>query len=141
MSFSFSPGMGPRGAIRHFSGEAKQGRFFNRVVVRGMLAFLRPYRLRMTVAIVLMLAVTGLTLLAPYLMKIAIDDYIAAGNTDGLAQIALYTGLTFLGLFVATAVQQYILGWVGQRVLADLRAALFRHLQALPLNMMILQCS
>lgn len=134
MSFSFSPNMGPRGAIQQFSGQGGHGRFFNREVVRGMLAFLRPYRTRMLIAIGLMLVVTALTLLAPYLMKIAIDEYIAAGNTAGLAQIAVLTALTFLGLYVATAVQQYILGWVGQRVLADLREALFRHLQSLSLS-------
>ena len=134
MSFSFSPGMGPRGAIRQFSGEAKEGRLFNRAVVREMLTYLRPYRRRMLLAILLMLAVTALTLLAPYLIKIAIDDYIATRNTDGLAEVAIWAALTFLGLFGASAIQQYILGWVGQRVLADLREDLFRHLQRLPLS-------
>ena len=56
------------------------------------------------------------------------------GDSDGLATIALQTGAAFLGLYIVTASQQYLLGWVGQRVLANLREALVRHLQALPLS-------
>ncbi|MCJ7622951.1 MAG: ABC transporter ATP-binding protein, partial [Anaerolineaceae bacterium] len=134
MSFSFRPGMGPKGAIRRLGAEPKDGRFFDLQVISGMLSFLNPYRMRMFLAVILMLMVTGFTLLTPYLIKIAIDQYIALGDTAGLGQIIALTGAAFLGLFLATAAQQYILSWVGQRVLADLREALFHHLQVLPLS-------
>lgn len=134
MSFSFSPGFGPRGALRQFGGEGKDGRFFNRHVVLGMLAFVRPYWPRMLIATLLMLVVTTLTLLIPYLIKVALDDYIAVGDAPGLSNIAWQIAAAFLGLYVATASQQYLLGWVGQRVLANLRQALVTHLQALPLS-------
>ncbi|MEA3438937.1 MAG: ABC transporter ATP-binding protein, partial [Chloroflexota bacterium] len=52
----------------------------------------------------------------------------------GLARMAILTAITFSALYGATATLQYNLSWVGQRVLADLREALFRHLQALPLS-------
>ena len=39
----------------------------------------------------------------------------------------------FAGLYLASMAQRYLLSWVGQKVLADLRSALFRHLQELPL--------
>lgn len=126
--------MGPKGAIRRLGGEVRDGRFFDRKVISGMLSFLRPYRQRMYLATLLMLMVTGFTLLAPFLIKIAIDQYIIMGDTSGLGQIVALTGAAFFGLFVATAAQQYILSWVGQRVLADLREALFRHLQVLSLS-------
>lgn len=126
--------MGPKGAIRRLGGEVRDGRFFDREVISGMLSFLRPYRKRMYLAALLMLMVTGFTLLAPFLIKIAIDQYIIMGDTSGLGQIVALTGAAFFGLFVATAAQQYILSWVGQRVLADLREALFRHLQVLSLS-------
>ncbi len=134
MSFSFSPGMGPRGAIHQFGGEGKDGRFFNKSVVTGMLAFVRPYWRRMSIAALLMLVTTGLTLLIPILMQVAIDEHIIIGDNDGLARIALWLGAAFLGLYGATAVQQYTLAWVGQRVLTNIREAMFRHLQALPLS-------
>ncbi|MCA9921908.1 MAG: ABC transporter ATP-binding protein, partial [Anaerolineales bacterium] len=136
MSFSIgstSPGMGPRGAIRNF-GQEKDGRFFDWFVVRRMLAFLRPYRLRMGLAILMMLAATGLTLLTPYLIKVAIDRHITQGDVPGLTRVVVWTGTAFVGLFAATAVQRYLLSWVGQRVLANMRQQLFAHLQALPLG-------
>jgi ATP-binding cassette subfamily B multidrug efflux pump len=46
----------------------------------------------------------------------------------------LLMAATFLGIYLATSAQQYLLGWVGQRVLSTLRAELFRRLQALPLS-------
>ena len=134
MSFSYTPGMGPRGAIRKFGDGEEEGSYFNWQVITGLLVFLRPYRRRMFLAFMLMLAGTGLTLLVPLLIKIAIDDYITIGNTVGLVRIAVLLGLTFLGLYAATAGQQYLLLWVGQRVLSDLRAALFQHLQRLSLS-------
>jgi ABC-type multidrug transport system fused ATPase/permease subunit len=99
-----------------------------------MLAFLRPYRRQMAAAVVLMLVATALTLLAPYLMKIAIDQHIFRGDDVGLARIALFTALTFVGLYGTTAGQRYLLSWVGQRALANMREQMFSHLQALPLG-------
>ncbi len=46
----------------------------------------------------------------------------------------MVTAVAFFGAFVATAAEQYLLSWVGQRVLANLRGELFRHLQVLPLG-------
>lgn len=136
MSFSIgssSARMGPRGVLDKLGKGDDKGQFFNKQVVVRMLGYLRPYRRQMAAAIVCMLVASGLTLLTPYLIKVAIDQYIVAGDASGLAQIALWTGGAFAGLYVATAVQSYLLSWVGQRVLANLRDHLFRHLQALPL--------
>ncbi len=85
-------------------------------------------------AFIAMLAASGLTLLAPYLVKVAIDGPILAGDVDGLNEIVQLLLLAFLGLYLASMAQRYLLSWVGQRVLADLRSALFRHLQELPLS-------
>jgi ABC-type multidrug transport system fused ATPase/permease subunit len=136
MSFSIGGGglrMGPRGAIRNF-GDSEEGRAFDRRIVLRLLVFLRPHWKRMVVAFLLMLVASALTLTAPYLIKVAIDGPIAEGDAAGLARIALLTAATFAGLFVASAGQQYLLSWVGQRVLATFRAQLFRHLQELPLG-------
>ena len=134
MSFSFSSGMGPRSAINQLGQEGKDGRFFDRSVIFSMLAFVRPYRRKMVLAAGLMLIVTGLTLLTPYLIKVAIDDYIAVGASDGLARVAIWIALSYVGLYLATMGQQYLLGWTSQRVLADVRGAMIRHLQALSLG-------
>jgi ATP-binding cassette subfamily B multidrug efflux pump len=136
MSFSIgstSPRMGPRGAIERF-GDKVEGRAFNPRVVLRLLAYLRPHWRRMAAAFVLMLIASALTLTAPYLVKVAIDQPIAQGDPAGLTRIALLTAAAFAGLYIASAGQSYLLSWVGQRVLATLRAHLFRHLQDLSLG-------
>jgi len=136
MSFTIgtsSAGMGPGQMVRSF-GEEIEGRAFDRRIALRLLGFLRPHWRRMAVAGGLMLVATALSLAAPYLIKVAIDQYIAPGDEAGLVGVALLTAGAFLGLFLASAGQQYLLGWVGQRVLATLRAQLFRHLQDLSLS-------
>jgi ABC-type multidrug transport system fused ATPase/permease subunit len=126
-------GMGPRGALDNFSGDPGEGAAFNRQVMLRLLAYLRPYRRSMFLAFLAMLGVSGLTLLTPYLLKVAVDTFISQGDRAGLARIALLTMAAFIGLYVATAAQQYLLSKVGQHVLANLRSELFSHLQALSL--------
>ena len=130
-----NPGMGPRGVLDSFSsGEDRRGAAFNPRVVSRLLAYLRPYSRQMALAFTSMLVVSALTLTTPYLLKLAIDQYITQGDQAGLSRIALFTMAAFTGLFVATSGQQYFLSWVSQRVLANLRSDLFRHLQRLSLS-------
>ena len=125
--------MGPRRAIENF-GEPAESRAFDLYIARRLLAYLRPYWKRMAFAIALVLVTSALTLSAPYLIKIAIDQPIARGDAAGLTQIALLLAGVFVATYLTTAAVQYLLSWVGQQVLATLRAQLFRHLQALPLG-------
>lgn len=134
MSFSIGSSqthMGPRSAIEEYGGESRGGPIFNlQVILRG-LAFLRPYPRHMIGAFLFMLVESGFTLLIPYLFKVAIDDHITNGNLAGLNRIALLTAVSFAGLFLASAGQRYLISWTGQRVLANLREALFSHIQKL----------
>jgi ABC-type multidrug transport system fused ATPase/permease subunit len=137
MGFSIgvtNPNMGPRGALDSFSGEDRRGAAFNPRVVSRLLGYLRPYSRQMALAFASMLVVSALTLTSPYLLKLAIDQYITQGDSAGLARIALFTMAAFAGLFITTAGQQYFLSWVSQRVLANLRSDLFLHLQHLSLS-------
>ncbi|GAB4280190.1 MAG: ABC transporter ATP-binding protein [Candidatus Promineifilaceae bacterium] len=135
MSFSIGasgPNMGPRGVLRTFGKEA-EGQLFNRQVVKRMLAYLRPYWRRMAIAAILMLIETGLTLLIPYLIKVAIDDAITQANMPKLTQTSLSLAAAFILLYATAVLKRFLLSWVGQRVLANLRNELFRHLQRLSL--------
>lgn len=138
MSFSIgsvSPGMGPRGALDRFGNtDGAVGEVYNPQVVRRMLTYLLPYRWQMIAAFILMLVQSGTTLLIPYLLKIAIDENITGGNLSGLHLTALAIAGSFIMLYFSTLGEGYLLSWVGQRVLATLRAQLFRHLQALPIG-------
>lgn len=124
---------GPRSMLRAHAGGG-EGRAIDPHVIRRLTAYLRPYRKHMAAASVAMLAVTTLSLAAPWLIQLAIDDAIAAGDLPRLALISGLLVLTFLGTYAAHALQTYLLSWVGQRMLATMRAQLFRHLQRLSLR-------
>ncbi len=124
---------GPRYAIDRF-GDAVEGRSFNPRVVLRLLAYVRPYWGRMIGAFAAMILSSALTLVMPYLIKEAIDGPIADSNAAGLDRLAIMMSAALIGLYVTSTIQRYLLGWVGQRVLTDLRAALFRHLQELSLS-------
>ena len=127
--------MGPRGALENFgSKETSGGVVFSRRVVGRMLWYLRPYVPQMALASVLMLAASLLTLWIPYLQKVAIDHDIAGRDLSGLSRTAFSLAAAFIGLYVTTSAQRYLLSWVGQKVLASLRSHLFHHLQILPVG-------
>ncbi|MBN1877978.1 MAG: ABC transporter ATP-binding protein [Anaerolineae bacterium] len=139
MSFSIgnvSMGGGPRGMLHRMGrGEEDQiGRVFDVHVVRRLLAFLKPYWRSMVLAFILMLISSGLGLAVPYLIKVAIDQNITQRDLAGLNQTALLTAGAFIGLYVASASQDYLLSRTGQHVLADIRGKLIRHLQDLHLG-------
>ena len=122
---------GPGGTLRGFADQV-EGRSFNLRVLWYLLIFLRPYALRMLGAFFAMLSVSGLTLVTPLLIKAAIDGPIATGDIADLNEVVLVMLLALAGLYLSSMAQRYLLSWVGQKVLADLRSALFRKLQELP---------
>jgi len=130
-----SVGMGgPRGMLQSFGRYEDEGRAFDRRIVLRLLAFVKPHWRKMVLAFVTMIISTGLSLATPYLVKIAIDQYITQGNVAGLDRVAVLTAIAFAGLFVASVVQQYTLSRTGQQVLATMRNRLFNHLQDLHLG-------
>ena len=73
--------MGPRSAMESF-GERTDGPALDRRVVARLLKYLRPHWRRMGAALLLMLVSTALTLATPYLIKVAIDRFIARGDAQ-----------------------------------------------------------
>jgi ABC-type multidrug transport system fused ATPase/permease subunit len=134
MSFTIGSaptGMGPRGALEDFGSKDVDGAAFNWPILRRMLRYLRPYGWQMGSALLATLVQTAATLAIPYLVKIAIDQHITNGNLPGLGLTALEIGAAYILLYLSTSAERYLLTWVGQRVLANLRAEVFRHLQML----------
>ncbi len=102
--------------------------------LRGLIALLRPYRTRATITFVALLVGTGASLAPPLLAKAAIDSGIEKHNTTALVLIVIAFLAAAVLFWVMTYVQTYLVGWVGQRVLADLRIKIFEHLQTLPIG-------
>src|SRR3954452_10833541 len=93
-----------------------------------------PYRPSTTLALVSLLAATLTALAPPYLAKLAVDDGIRTQNLEALALVVLLFVLAGLAALATSSAQTYFTGWTGERILADLRATLFRHLQRLSLG-------
>jgi ATP-binding cassette subfamily B protein len=102
--------------------------------LRGLLALLRPYRLRMAAMFTALLLGTAASLAPPLLAKVAIDNGISKHDTTTLVLVVLAFMLSALIVWAMTYVQTYLVGWVGQRALADLRIRIFTHLQSLPIG-------
>jgi ATP-binding cassette subfamily B protein len=99
--------------------------------LRGLLALLRPYRGRVALMLAALVVAVGAALAPPYLAGRAIDDGIAGGDLGALNVIVALLIASALLNFGATYAQTYLVSWVGQRALQDLRLRLFEHLQRL----------
>ncbi|HSE96168.1 MAG TPA: ABC transporter ATP-binding protein [Methylomirabilota bacterium] len=107
------------------------GRAYDRRLMGRIWAYTRPYRNLLFLGSVLFPAVAVVELAQPYLVKVAIDDHILRGDWPGLSRVALLFLGTLLVQHTLRALQGYLLAWTGQRVVHDLRNALFAHVQRL----------
>jgi len=121
------PAAGRRGEFRRRLHETG-GR---RRKLRGLVELLRPYRWRVLAMFLSLLAATGAALAPAPLAKLAIDDGINHHDVGALDVIVLAFLASAAVYWVATYIETYLVGWVGQRALRDLRLQLFEHLQSL----------
>jgi len=119
------------------------GKAYDSRLMRRLLTYLRPYRLQVAIALVSIILKSFCDVLGPYLVKVAIDRYLApvpaaaSGMWNwlsprpltGIAQISsIYVSLLVL-TFIFEFLQTYFMQWTGQQVMFDLRSQIFRHLQ------------
>ncbi|MEX0750952.1 MAG: ABC transporter ATP-binding protein [Dehalococcoidia bacterium] len=105
------------------------GKAYDRRLMGRLMEYMRPYAWRIIVALVLLLATTGLQLAQPLLIQQAIDRDVVRGETDDLWWITLLFVSTLVLLFVFRYAQAMFMVFVSQRVMNDIRMKLFRHLQ------------
>ncbi|MEZ5075230.1 MAG: ABC transporter ATP-binding protein [Solirubrobacterales bacterium] len=118
------------GAIwRTIRGEDGRGR-----KVRWLLGLLRPYRGRVVAMLAALVVATAAALAPPYLTGLAIDEGIVPGDLDALTLIVVAFLASAVIYWAATYAQTYLVGWVGQRALQDLREHIYTHLQGMSLG-------
>ncbi len=105
------------------------GKAYDARLMRRLLGYLRPYSPQVAVAFGALVGGSALQLAQPYLMKVAIDRYIARHDPSGLQWVALGFLAVLLGSFVFEFVQTYVLQYVGQRIMFDMRMQIYGHLQ------------
>jgi ABC-type multidrug transport system fused ATPase/permease subunit len=102
--------------------------------LRGLIQLLTPYRWRVLAMLVALVSATAAALAPAPLAKLAIDDGILRHDTGALDLIVVAFLVSALVYAVASYAQTYLVGWVGQRTLQDLRVQLFTHLQRLSIG-------
>ena len=102
--------------------------------LRGLLELLRPYRRRVVVMFAVLLVGTAAGLAPPYLAGRAIDSGIKNHDLSALDVIAILFVASALINWLATWAQTYLVEWIGQRALQDLRLQIFTHLQKLSIG-------
>jgi len=102
--------------------------------LRWMAGLLRPYRGRVALTAVAILAATAAALAPPYLAGQAVDAGIVAGDTGALTLIVAAFFAVAVLYATASFAQTYLVGWIGTRALQDLRERVFSHLQSMSIG-------
>ena len=103
-------------------------------VYRRMLAYVRPYRLRLLLAMLFMIFVSSFRGAIAFLVKPALDDIFINKDVTRLAIIPALVLGAYLIRGVSEFAQSYLMQGVGQRVIRDIRDHLYRHMQSLSLS-------
>jgi ATP-binding cassette subfamily B protein len=105
---------------------------YDRRLLARLLRYLRPYKGAVAVSFLLIVIMAGLDLVGPYLTKVAIDRYISRGDANGLGAVAALYLAVLVAAFAVRFGQVWILQITGQKVMVDMRRAIYGHLQRLP---------
>jgi len=110
------------------------GKAYDAKLMKRLLIYVKPYKKYVVLAIIFNIVVAALGPLRPYLTKIAVDDYIANSDYNGL----LIISLLLVGVLLFQSFIQYFLTYftqlMGQKIIYDLRVQIFSHIQKLALR-------
>ena len=102
--------------------------------LKGLLRYLAPFKVGMTIVFVFVLIYTILGLIGPYLMGQAIDRFISTKQVLGLATISLWMLVVYVLNNLGQVVANWLMANISQRALKLMRRDLFTHLQTLPIK-------
>jgi ATP-binding cassette, subfamily B, multidrug efflux pump len=121
----------PTGPIQE---EEALGKAYDGELMRRLLGYLSPYRWKVVLAVFLLVSAAGLQIVGPWLIQMALDDAIPAGDGRLLATLAIAYTVATLGTFGLQYAQEILTTWLGQQVMYDLRTQIFQRLQELDLQ-------
>ena len=115
--------------------EAEKGRVLDTAVVARVWSYLAPFKLQVLWAFLLVVVYSGMQILGPYLLKVAIDEYLVyTQDMVGLTIVSMAFLLTLVVSFGSQAYQSYVMASVAQSVLSKMRGDLFRKINYLSLG-------
>jgi len=110
------------------------GKAYDSRLIKRLIKYLQPYKMQIFLSTIFLLTATLAQLAGPLLMKNAIDKHILANDLAGLRNIVLiYIGILAVQ-FGLQYFQVYMMQWVGQQTMYNLRMAIFSHLEKLGLS-------
>ena len=118
----------------HFGGIYEDeivGKMYDRRLMRRFIRYVLPYRRLMVVAMLMLPLVAATKLVQPWILKVAIDNHIVKGEMAGLPMLAAGFLAVIFAESLLTFVEVYLLQYVGQKVMYDIRVELFSHIQRL----------
>jgi len=110
------------------------GKAYDSRLMMRLLRYAAPYWRRMALAIGTLLVASVLNIIGPKITQIGIDKYIGTGDLAGLLRIIILYFFVLVGAFFSRFLQMYLMEWIGQKIMFDLRKQIFGHLQHLPLS-------
>lgn len=110
------------------------GKAYDSRLMKRLLGYLWPYTHYAAAALLAIFLNAVLQLAQPYLIKVAIDTYIAKGDLDGVSRIAVWFFAVLLCGFVLEYLQTWLMNMIGQRIMFDMRMQVYGHLQRLDLR-------
>ncbi len=123
----------------HFGGIYEDeivGKAYDRKLLARFIRYLRPYRWMVVWSLLLLPLIAATKLAQPWLIKIAIDSHITTGKMAGLPLLSLEYFALIIADGLLTYLEIYLLQYLGQRVMFDLRMELFSHIQGLSSSFM-----
>ena len=103
-------------------------------LMRRLLAYLKPHRRWALAALAAIVAGSLVQLAQPYLVKVAIDDYIAVGDLSGMTLIAGLFLVVLVAAFACEYAQTWLMQMMGQRIMFDIRMQVYGHLQRVSMS-------
>jgi ATP-binding cassette subfamily B multidrug efflux pump len=110
------------------------GKAYDSRLMKRLMGYLWPYTHYATAALLAIFLNAALQLAQPYLIKVAIDNYIAKGDLGGVSRIAVWFFMVLAGGFLLEYVQTWLMNMIGQRIMFDMRMQMYGHLQRLDLR-------
>lgn len=116
------------------SKDSVSGKAFDKSILKRIYAFTRPYKGKFYLSVFLTLLLAGLSPIRPWLIQNTIDNYVVKLDLHGLNRMMIIMVALLIFQTTVQYLHTYLTNWLGQAVIRDLRAKLFRHISRLQLK-------
>ncbi len=100
----------------------------------GLYGFIRPYRRQILLAVLVLMASTGAVLAFGQVLRAVVDSGLSSGSAPALNRSLFFFFIVVTTMTVAGLARSYLLAWIGEQVVADIRTAVFRRVLALDMG-------